>query len=333
MFILYIRYVFIILLLFCLIENEYEEGEDAYTFNENEEETRQDIETATAVQTEDSDAAWTKHEARVANMALQLCEQLRLILEPTQAARLRGDYRTGKRLNMRKVIPYIASQFRKDKIWLRRTQPSKRTYQIILAVDDSESMAETRTSTLATESVALVTKALTLLESGEVGVLSFGASTNVLHPLGDTFSDESGSRILANLTFEQKMTNFGKLLEDAVAIFKGVKRYSSHGNPDTAQLLIILSDGQTHTRAEQVKAAVRRARLERVFIVFIVLDAKDSQYSFYDILVYEKGEMRPLVETFPFPFFLVVRDLETLPQALSTALRQWFELVTADAKH
>ena len=42
----------------------------------------------------------------------------------------RGDYRTGKRLNMRKVIPYIASQFRKDKIWLRRTKPNKRNYQV-----------------------------------------------------------------------------------------------------------------------------------------------------------------------------------------------------------
>ena len=52
----------------------------------------------------------------------------------------RGDYRSGKRLNMRKVIPYIASQFRKDKIWLRRTKPSKRQYQIMLAVDDSSSM-------------------------------------------------------------------------------------------------------------------------------------------------------------------------------------------------
>ena len=41
---------------------------------------------------------------------------------------------------MRKVIPYIASQFRKDKIWLRRTKPSKRQYQIMLAVDDSSSM-------------------------------------------------------------------------------------------------------------------------------------------------------------------------------------------------
>ena len=54
----------------------------------------------------------------------------------------RGDYRTGKRLNMRKVIPYIASQFRKDKIWLRRTKPSKRQYQIMLAIDDSSSMAD-----------------------------------------------------------------------------------------------------------------------------------------------------------------------------------------------
>lgn len=41
---------------------------------------------------------------------------------------------------MRKVIPYIASQFRKDKIWLRRTKPSKRQYQIMLAIDDSSSM-------------------------------------------------------------------------------------------------------------------------------------------------------------------------------------------------
>lgn len=43
---------------------------------------------------------------------------------------------------MRKVIPYIASQFRKDKIWLRRTKKSKRKYQIIMAVDDSSSMTD-----------------------------------------------------------------------------------------------------------------------------------------------------------------------------------------------
>lgn len=40
------------------------------------------------------------------------------------------------------VIPYIASKFRKDKIWLRRTKPQKRDYQIVLAIDDSSSMAD-----------------------------------------------------------------------------------------------------------------------------------------------------------------------------------------------
>lgn len=43
---------------------------------------------------------------------------------------------------MRRVIPYIASQFRKDKIWLRRTRPSKRQYQIIMALDNSSSMMD-----------------------------------------------------------------------------------------------------------------------------------------------------------------------------------------------
>lgn len=54
----------------------------------------------------------------------------------------RGDYRTGKRLNMRRIIPYIASYFQNDRIWLRRTKPNKRDYQILVAVDDSASMNE-----------------------------------------------------------------------------------------------------------------------------------------------------------------------------------------------
>lgn len=45
---------------------------------------------------------------------------------------------------MRRVIPYIASQFKKDKIWLRRTRPSKRQYQIIMAVDNSYSMVDSK---------------------------------------------------------------------------------------------------------------------------------------------------------------------------------------------
>lgn len=51
---------------------------------------------------------WRRYESLTHDLSYALCEQLRLILEPTMATRLKGDYRTGKRLNMKKIIPYIA---------------------------------------------------------------------------------------------------------------------------------------------------------------------------------------------------------------------------------
>lgn len=43
---------------------------------------------------------------------------------------------------MRKIIPYIASNFQNDRIWLRRTKMVDRRYQVMVAVDDSSSMQE-----------------------------------------------------------------------------------------------------------------------------------------------------------------------------------------------
>lgn len=64
---------------------------------------------------EGGEHVWRLYESLTHDLAYALCEQLRLILEPTLATRLKGDYRTGKRLNMKKIIPYIASDYTKDK--------------------------------------------------------------------------------------------------------------------------------------------------------------------------------------------------------------------------
>ena len=101
----------------------------------------------------------------------------------------RGDYRSGKRLNMRRIVPYIASNFQNDRIWLRRTKPSQREYQVLLAIDDSSSMHENQckevcyithkstyilplanTYQMAYESLALISSALSKLDCGELGV-------------------------------------------------------------------------------------------------------------------------------------------------------------------
>lgn len=67
--------------------------------------------------------------------------EIRSLLDLIMAT-CRGDFRTGKRLNMRRIIPYIASNFQNNRIWLRRSKPSQREYQVLLAVDDSSSMNE-----------------------------------------------------------------------------------------------------------------------------------------------------------------------------------------------
>jgi hypothetical protein len=112
-----------------------------------------------------------------------LTEQLRLILETTKATRFRGDYKSGKRINMRKVIPFIASNYRKDKIWLRRTKPSKRDYNVIVAVDDSTSMRVHNVNHLVDQSLVILCQTLSSLEVGKLGIVKFGQETEIVQPL------------------------------------------------------------------------------------------------------------------------------------------------------
>ncbi|XP_053277901.1 midasin-like [Pleuronectes platessa] len=295
---------------------------------------------APGAQEEESAAAsmWHQYQTLISALSQQLCEQLRLILEPTQAAKLKGDYRTGKRLNMRKVIPYIASQFRKDKIWLRRTKPSKREYHVCLAVDDSSSLVDNHSKQLAFESLSVIINALTLLEVGQVSVCSFGEQVQLLHPFQQQFNDESGARILRLCQFQQKKTRIAQFMETSTKMFLAARQQIPGSvNSDTAQLLVIVSDGRGLflEGKERVTAAVRAARSANVFVIFVVLDNPNSRDSILDIKVPifkgpgELPEFRTYMEEFPFPFYVILRDVNALPETLSDALRQWFELVTA----
>ena len=104
--------------------------------------------------TNDNILKWSQLQVETGNLSRRLCEKPRLVMEPLVATKLRGDYRTGKRINMKRVIGYIASGFRKDKIWLRRTKPAKRDYRVLIAVDDSESMDKSGTGKHSTQSLS-----------------------------------------------------------------------------------------------------------------------------------------------------------------------------------
>jgi len=265
----------------------------------------------------------------------QLCEQLRLILEPTKASKLQGDFRTGKRLNMRKIIPYIASQFKKDKIWLRRVKPNKREFQILVALDDSSSMSDNQSREIALSSLNTLSSALALLEAGQLGVLRFGKSAEIIHSLGTQWSQNAGHKIQNQFTFEQKETSLVSLLNLSTQLFTRTSSSASR-NLSVSQLLVIVSDGRGvfHEGREKVLQAVMKARQAGYFCLFLIVENPSAPDSVLDIRlpVFSGGKLVTIdsyMDHFPFQHYIVLRDITNLPHTLSDALRQWFELVTS----
>ena len=285
--------------------------------------------------------AWTTHEESTRNLSLLLTEHLRLILQPTQATKMRGDFRTGKRLNIKRIIPYIASSYKRDKIWMRRSVPSKRAYQVMLAIDDSKSMLESESRHLAFETLAMITRSLSMLEVGDMSVVGFGEEVKVAHDFGSPFTSEAGAEIFKRLTFAQNRTDVRKLLQESIELFRAARLRASGSASDLWQLQLIVSDGICEDHAS-IRQLVRQAHEERIMIVFVVIDAGAAQQaqrqasakqSILDLQSAEfgkddKGEMQlkmvKYLDTFPFRYYLIVRDVQELPGVLAGALRQWF---------
>ncbi len=223
-------------------------------------------------------ALWSHHSSTTHPLSLTLTEQLRLILSPTLATKMRGDFRTGKRLNIKRIIPYIASDYKRDKIWMRRSIPSKRNYQIMLAVDDSRSMAALAGGgeSLAFETLALVSKSLSMLEVGELCIVGFGENVRVAHPFSKPFTDEAGAHVFQQFSFQQQRTDILKLVRESIALFREARRggsmSSAANGAEIWQLELVISDGVCEDH-EAIRRLVRQATEERIMIVFIIVDS------------------------------------------------------------
>ena len=305
----------------------------------------------------DAEAIWRLYESLTHDLAYALCEQLRLILEPTLATRLKGDYRTGKRLNMKKIISYIASDYTKDKIWLRRTRPSTREYQVLIALDDSRSMAESHSVHLAYEAMALVSKALGRLEVGDIAIAKFGEAVEVLHGFDEgPFTDQAGTKVMGAFHFDQKATNVLSLVETSLGVLERARErrgLNSSTAGDLWQLEIIISDGICHDH-EKLRTVLRKAEEQRVMIVFVIIDSlrssavsqnnsipaphptEDNSILAMNNVAYKNVDgrmelqMERYLDSFPFEYYVVLRNVEALPEVLAGTLKQFFERISEE---
>eukprot|EP00929_Paragymnodinium_shiwhaense_P071010 TRINITY_DN36078_c0_g1_i1.p1 TRINITY_DN36078_c0_g1~~TRINITY_DN36078_c0_g1_i1.p1 ORF type:complete len:2895 (-),score=849.48 TRINITY_DN36078_c0_g1_i1:56-7465(-) len=301
---------------------------------------------------------WNWLEQTTTPLAAALCEQLRTILEPTLKGRLQGHYRTGKRISMRKVIPFIASNYRRDKIWLRRTKPSKREYQVLVSIDNSRSMAECGVGPMALQTLSVICQSLAQLEVGEYGVLAFGSEEpRVLLPLGAgqkhaaTFGWEQAGPLLQEFTFrEESVQSHNRSLADMMKLGSQLFDERSGASPSKpfSQVSIIISDGRFNKG--KVRPWVHQALSRQQLPLLVIVDgvagsqplaeggqsdaaARSARRSVFDLkaVSYENGQCNvvPYLQDFPFPYYVVVQDLKALPSILSDVLKQWFELAGA----
>ncbi|KDD77118.1 hypothetical protein H632_c15p1 [Helicosporidium sp. ATCC 50920] len=278
---------------------------------------------------------WRESEAAVSSFVGELTEQLRLILEPTLASKLAGEHRSGKRINMRRVIAYIASQFKKDKIWLRRTQPDKRKYQVVLAVDNSLSMSDMNCAPFALQALALIAKSMVRLEVGEVGIVGFGgrAGPSFLHSLDRPFTDADGVRVFSQLRFDEDNTVADRPVEDLLAALDGTladaqMRFAAGMHTSLRQLVLIIADGRFHEK-ESLRRVLRRVTSQSgVLYAFIVVDNPANSLASTQTVRFVDGKpvFTKYMDSFPFPFYVIVRDTASLPRVLADLLRQWFAL-------
>ncbi|VDO18382.1 unnamed protein product [Heligmosomoides polygyrus] len=231
---------------------------------------------------------------------------------------------------MRRLIPYIASDYRKDRIWMRRTKKAQRDYQSGLISGshcsgrlrkyEREWDSPGRPLMVTCESVCIVEDALRRCDAGGVAVCSFGSDVKVINAFGDHMMP--GPELLQKLSFNQSSTDLLLLLNRSRQMLRDVR------TPTSEQLLIIISDGRGALAqgAEKVKAAL--AALQGVTVLFVILDSGPKSICELSVASFQ-GEnvvLTPYLSSFPFPFYAIVKAVTQLPSTLAESIRQWFEM-------
>lgn len=168
---------------------------------------------------------------------------------------------------------------------MRRTKPAQRDYKITVAIDDSKSMHHNNSKMLTLQAISLVSQALTLLESGRLSIVSFGESPQIILNHSEQFD---GPKLVNALNFEQNQSRIGELLNFIRIANLEEGSVGTSDNGIFENLLLIMSDGRNiFSEGEQdVRNAVKLARLQRVFIVYIIIDNPENKVSWRESSIF-----------------------------------------------
>jgi midasin len=105
------------------------------------------------------------------------------------------------------------------------------------------------------------------------------------------------------------------------------------GAVSSMQLVFLITDGRIERDSRASLRRLIREMMERNILIAMVIvegaDAKKSSILNMKEVTFDKG--KPIVKSFmdgyPFPYYIVLEDMQSLPEVLGDALRQWFEML------
>jgi midasin len=128
----------------------------------------------------------------------------------------------------------------------------------------------------------------------------------------------------------------GASLEAIAPIFAdakdGVQSRSAH-TTSILQLCFVVSDARIDSdNRERLDLIIRRLAEQHVLVVLIIIDRNaDPKDSIFNTKTVEFRDSRVVtkayLDDFPFPYYVAIQRSEALPDVLSDALKQWFELI------
>jgi midasin (ATPase involved in ribosome maturation) len=184
----------------------------------------------------------------------------------------------------------------------------------------------------------MVSKSLSMLEVGEICVVGFGEEVKIAHDFNTPFSNDAGSKVFQNFGFDQGCTDVTKLVKESIKLFQKARAKVTSSPTDLWQLELIISDGVCNSSEhEPIRRLLRQAIEERIMMVFVivddlknkkngesVMDLKEARFIKDETSGASSVKVERYLDTFPFPYYLIVSDVKELPGVLATLLRQWF---------
>jgi midasin len=96
----------------------------------------------------------------------------------------------------------------------------------------------------------------------------------------------------------------------------------------------LISDGRIERDSRSALRYLMREMFERnILLVMILVEGEKSQKKDSIIHMKEvtfedgKPKFQAFIDDYPFPYYIILDDMQSLPEVLGDSLRQWFEMI------